>query len=194
MRRMLTLVLSATLAIAVSGSALASSSAPGQGVRLIAGGGRIWEGPMDAASSIVGLSGYTTKIGPGDGVGDYVCRWAFRLVDVEGTALDGSTFQGAACHSVIVWAAGPAVDAGMRIGIVGELDGVHGYTVILSIVDATEPGSTDQVRFRLFDGVGDLPVPGELLYDSRDDFTRHVVNRTYLDAGNFQSWVDTLIP
>lgn len=192
MRRSLALALGFALVLSTYGAALADEAAPGQGIHLIAGGGRFWEGSADHPTAVAAVNGTAFKIGPGSAPSSYVCRWTVRLVDVAGTGLDGSVFRGTICRDVVVWSAGNpgGPDAAMRIVIVGTLDGSPGYTVALRAVDVGEPGEFDTVRFSLYDGTAPWPDPGTLVYDSANDFAHDVNSRTNLDAGNFQSWVD----
>jgi hypothetical protein len=192
MRRTLAIAFAFALVLSASGAALAGQGAPGQGIHLIAGGGRIWEGAASHPTAAAAVNGDVFKVGPGGEPESYVCHWTVRLIDVAGTNLDGSIFRGSICRDVVVWSAGNpgGPEAAMRILIIGTLDGSAGYAVALRAVDVGEPGAFDTVRFSLYHGTAPWPDPGTLMYDSAGDFHHDVNSRTNLDAGNFQSWVD----
>lgn len=192
MRRTLALAFALALALGAYGTALAANAAPGQGIHLIAGGGRIWEGSASRPTAVANVTGDIFKVGPGPEPTGYVCRWTIRMVDVSVADLDGAVFRGTTCRDVVVWAAGVpnGTEAAMRISIIGTLNGSPGYSVAVHVQDNGEPGSADTVRFQLYQGTAPWPDPGQPLYDSRDDFHNDINSRTFLDAGNFQSWVD----
>lgn len=142
------------------------------------------------------FAGHIVKVGPGASPADYACEWTFQLADIEGTAFDGTTFRGGSCRDVVVWAAGnPAgPEAAMRIVVIGTLDRVPGYSMVINAVDQATSGATDQIRFRLYAGSDPVADPSGLLYDSDAEFSSDVQRRTYVDAGNLQSWVDAPLP
>jgi hypothetical protein len=193
--RTLALAFALVLALGANGMALAAQSPPGQGIHLIAGGGRFWEGTSTHPTAVIDITGTAFKVGPGNEPADYVCHWTVRLVDVAGTDFDGAVFRGSQCRDVTVWAAGAegGPEAAMRLSTIGTLDGSPGYAIVMHVVDVAEPGALDTIRVELYHGTVSPVDPVDRLYDSRTEFHRDAGQRTFLDAGNFQSWVDAPI-
>jgi hypothetical protein len=173
-----------------------SATPPGlQVVRLLSGGGRIWEGPdVSRPTADITFSGHIERIGPGNTTADFQCRWTVRFQDVQGTQFDGAVFTARACRDLSVWASGGDPDVGMRVVLDGDLNGQPGYSLTILAVDWTQPGAQDQIRFRLWRGAFDPanPNPDDLLYDTNWEFAIYpgTSARTLLDAGNLQSKVE----
>jgi hypothetical protein len=129
---------------------------------------------------------------------DYDCTWNIHFKDVQGSDLDRTVFRADRCRDLTVWRVGANPDAAMRVVLMGSLDGMPGYSVIMVAVDWTEPGNQDQIRFRLFRGeavVGELN-PEDELYDTGWEFAVYpdLAHRTYLDSGNLQSKLESTTP
>lgn len=193
-------VLGVLLALCLSGIAAAGQPAPGQGTRFISGGGHIWEeSPGGPPTASVSFAGHVVWAGEGQMPADYTCRWTVQFHDIAGATYDGSVFRSTVCRDVVVWAAGDpnGPEAAMSIIARGSLDKTPGYSLRLNIVDRGEPGVQDQIRLRLYaPGTDPSASPDDSLYDSSDEFSGDVGTqlRTYVDAGNFQSWVDAPVP
>lgn len=174
---------------------MTGASSGNEVVKVLSGGGRIWEGgTVSHPSCDITFSGSIRKIGPGDTTMDYQCRWSIHFQDVQGTDLDRAVFTARECRDLSVWRAGGEPDVAMRVVLLGDLNGEPGYSVIMLALDFTEPGRQDQIRFRLFRGevvIGDLDLQ-DLIYDTDSEFAVYpgIGHRTYLDSGNLQSKVE----
>jgi hypothetical protein len=143
-----------TLSLAIGAAICAyHADAVAQGpntVRLLSGGGRIWEGEsVSQPACDITFSGHIEKIGPGNTRADYRCRWKIHFQDVQGFEYDGAVFTARECRELTLWNAGGEPDVSMRVALLGDLNGVPGYSVIMVVVDWSEPSSRDNIRFRL---------------------------------------------
>jgi hypothetical protein len=167
-----------------------------QTIKVLSGGGRIWEGGhVSRPSCEITFSGHIKKTGPGNTSMDYQCRWSIHFKDVRGTDLDKAVFTAWDCRDMTVWRAGGDPDISMRVVLSGDLNGEPGYSVIMVVVDNGEPSGQDQIRFRLYRGdvvIGDLD-PLAQIYDTDEEFAVYpeISHRTYLDSGNLQSKVES---
>ena len=177
------ILLAVILTLLAGTSALASDPPNPTGVRLVSGGGRIWEGAgPGSATADVTFSGFTAIGAPGSADGPR-CEWRVHFRDVSVDDLDGAVARSIGCTAVVVLTG--TAEAQVRSSTNAELDGVPGYLLGVIVADGGEAGRADQVRIRLRDAATNV-----VIWDTPMDFTIVEAARTALDAGNIQSWTE----
>lgn len=152
----------------------------------ISGGGQIVEemGNKHKDWYVISFGGFA-----GAGADGYAGQWEVNFHNVGGDDLDKTKFH----TTEIVWMDfyGEPGDScvAMRFMATGKWQGNEGYWIDFRAQDAGEPGSGDNARIQLYEGI--YPA-GTKIYDSNDEFTNispancYGSNRTYLDHGNLQ--------
>lgn len=187
---------SAALLAAFGGLATAQAPEDDQQVTLFTGGGRIWEGDhVSRPTADITFGGHIEKIGAGNTPADYHCRWTIQFHDVMGTEFDKAVFQATACRDVRSFAVAGDPLAGIRLVLDGTLNGMPGYTAVLRVAVFSNSGGRDQIRIFLYDYPFVPGGPQDTIYDTNSEFSAgpDTEARTELDAGNFQSKLETRI-
>lgn len=173
--------------MAASGTVLAGDSLNSSGHRLIAGGGRIWEGIRPAtATADITFAGFTSKVGPGTTLADYRCEWQVHFRNVGVDWLDGVVATTTDRGGQLVATLPSGSEGRVRCSTMPvELDGEPGHVLSLVLQDGGEPGQPDMVRLVLCTEA--MVVVNDT---SWGDFTTGEAPLTGLDAGNIQTWIE----
>lgn len=172
---------------------------------MINGGGQIIEeiGPKPKDDYKISFGGHLYRFG----TDAPVCEWQVNLHNVSIDELDKGKFYGTLCTAPPNFPLGPDGEVVSHFAVYGTWNGDPGYTMVIRLEDAGEPGSLDTIRFELHNDPGQSVTPlnagpGTAVYDSSDkatgnrpgeDFKSESSNsgtaRTYLDNGNLQLYL-----